>query len=106
MAEDRLTIEASSVFDDVDQRRVDFDATDDDGRYEFSLQYDALEALAGEVPDDRAVALFQRHGDSVAAMAARALARGRGVGRVVVSENDLDQPASAAADDGAPEREA
>jgi len=87
-----LTIHDASVFDDPGERRVDFDAEADGEPAAFSLQYDALEALAGEVPDDRAVALFHVHRDRIAAMAARALGRAPGTGRVVVSENDLDQP--------------
>jgi len=94
MAEDRLTIIEASVFDDAGERRVDFDATDGDGRYSFALQYDALEALAGEVPATRAVALFHAHATTVAVMAGRALARGQEAERVIVSENDLDQPAA------------
>jgi len=87
-----LIIDDASVFDDVENRRVDFDAADADETYSFSLQYDALEALAGEVPDDRAAALFAAHRDAAARMAARALARGQGTDRMIVSENDLDQP--------------
>lgn len=90
MTEAGLTIDEASVFDDVNERRVDFDAEADGERLSFTLQYDVLEALAGEIPDDRAVALFQRHRDRIATMAARALARAPGTGRVVVSENDLD----------------
>ncbi len=92
MTEAKLLIDQASVFDDLDQRRVDFDAEADGERLSFTLQYDALEALAGEVPDDRAVAFFHQHRDRIAAMAARALARGTETDRVVVSENDLDQP--------------
>jgi hypothetical protein len=92
MTEAKLLIDQASVFDDLDQRRVDFDAEADGERLSFTLQYDALEALAGDVPDDRAVALFHQHRDRIAAMAARALARGPETERVVVSENDLDQP--------------
>jgi len=92
MTEAKLLIDQASVFDDPDQRRVDFDAEADGERLSFTLQYDALEALAGEVPEDRSVALFHRHLDRIAAMSARALARGTETDRVVVSENDLDQP--------------
>jgi hypothetical protein len=93
MADATITIRDASVFDDADAHRVDFDAEVDGEVIAFSLGYDALEALSGEIPQGGAALLFGRYREQVAAMAGRALDRGQGTGRVIVSENDLDQPA-------------
>jgi hypothetical protein len=61
MAADRLTIDPATVFDNVDDRRVEFAADIGDQRRAFAAQYDLLEALGAEVPDDRAVAVFRKH---------------------------------------------
>ena len=89
MADDRLTIDPATVFDNADDRRVEFAATVDGERRAFAAQYDLLRALSAEDPDDRAVALFQMHADRITAAASTALARDIEQTMVVVSENDL-----------------
>jgi hypothetical protein len=90
MAADRLTIDPATVFDNVDDRRVEFAADIGDQRRAFAAQYDLLEALGAEVPDDRAVAVFRKHVDTISAIGAKALARNKDEDLVVISENDLD----------------
>jgi hypothetical protein len=90
MAADRLTIDPATVFDNVDNRRVEFAADIGDQRRAFAAQYDLLEALGAEVPDDRAVAVFRTHVDTISAIGAKALARNEDEELVVISENDLD----------------
>jgi len=90
MAADRLTIDTATVFDNVDDRRVEFAADIGDQRRAFAAQYDLLEALGAEVPDDRAVAVFRKHVDTISAIGAKALARNEDEELVVISENDLD----------------
>lgn len=92
MAEDRVTIDPATLFDNPGDRQVEFSGTASGERYDFAVQYDVLEALGAQVPDGDAVALFQRHADTLAVAAGRALARFPDVDRVTVSETDLDQP--------------
>lgn len=89
MAEDRLTIDPRSVFDNVDERRVEFAAEASGERYAFAAQYDLLEALAAETPDDRAMTLFRQHQSRIQELGAKALARDYDQEMVVISENDL-----------------
>jgi hypothetical protein len=86
---DALQIDAATIFDNVDERRVEFSASADADDYAFAAQYDLLEALAAEVPDDRAVALFRRHEGQIMDLAAVALARDPDQTVIVISENDL-----------------
>ena len=86
---DALLIDPATVFDNVDERRVEFSASADTDDYAFAAQYDLIEALAAEVPDDRAVALFHRHEGQIMDLAAVALARDPDHAIIVVSENDL-----------------
>ncbi|MDP1027160.1 hypothetical protein Q5H91_08050 [Sphingomonas sp. KR1UV-12] len=90
MAEDRLTIDPASIFDNVDQHRVEFAATIDGARHAFAAQYDLLRALSGEDPNDRAVAAFHAQEDRIATLGTRAFARDQDQVMVVISENDLD----------------
>ena len=89
MAEDRLTIDAVTIFDNVDARRVEFTAELSGERYAFAAQYDLLRALAAEEPGDRAVALFHQHAARIAVLGAAALGRDLARNLVVISENDL-----------------
>ena len=89
MADHRLTIDTATVFDNIDERRVEFAASVDGEPRAFAAQYDLLEALAAETPDDRAVALFHQHLPRVQELAAIAAARDQDQAIVVVSENDL-----------------
>lgn len=90
MAADRLTIDPATIFDNVDERRVEFAADIGDDRYAFAAQYDLLEALAAEAPDDRAVAVFRQQQAQIEALGASALARDSDQAIIVISENDLD----------------
>jgi len=87
---DRLSIDAATLFDDVDARTVEFSGEIDGERYDFALQYDVIEALDGSAPDDGAIMAFERHRDAIEKAATTALARDPDQDRVVVSENDLD----------------
>ena len=92
MAEDRVTIDANTLFDNIDDRQVEFSGEASGDRYDFAVQYDVLEALSAQIPNGDGVALFQRHVDEIERAAARALARFDGIGRTIVSGNDLEQP--------------
>lgn len=89
MAEDRLIIDETSVFDDADARQVVFAGEVDGERRAFAAQYDLLRALAAEEPEGRAAALFRGNMERVATAALNALARGGEAEPVTVSENDL-----------------
>ena len=89
MAEDRLTIDTATIFDNVNERRVEFAGEASGERYAFAAQYDLLEALAAENPDDRPVQLFHAHADRIARAGVTALARDPDQVLVVISENDL-----------------
>lgn len=89
MAQDQLTIDKATVFDNVNDRRVEFAGEVDGVVQAFAVQYDVLEAIAAEVPDDRAVALFHQNIDRIAAAGTAALARDQDQDLVVISENDL-----------------
>ena len=52
-----------------------------------------LEALSAQVPNGDAIGLFQQHVGEIEKAAGRALARFSGIGRTIVSGNDLEQPA-------------
>ncbi len=90
MAEDRVTIDLNTVLDDADARLVEFDGDAGGETYSFALQYDVLEALSGDTPDDEAVQLFHRHIDEIADFAATALARDPDQAVVTISENDME----------------
>ena len=89
MAEDRLTIDDASVFDNDNERQVEFAAEVDGERRAFAAQYDLLRALAAEEPEGRAAALFRQHAAWIATIGTRALARDMDADMVVISENDL-----------------
>jgi hypothetical protein len=88
MAEDRVTIDPSSVFDNIEDRQIEFSGEASGDRYAFALRYDVLEALAGEATFD-ALPLFQRHKARVQTLAADALARDPDQALIVISENNL-----------------
>jgi hypothetical protein len=88
MAEDRVTIDTASVFDNIADRQVEFAGEASGERYAFALRYDVLEALAGDATFD-AMPLFQRHRARIQTLAADALARDPDQALVVISENDL-----------------
>ena len=88
MAEDRVTIDPSSVFDNIEDRQIEFSGEASGDRYAFALRYDVLEALAGDATFD-ALPLFQRHKARVQTLAADALARDPDQALIVISENNL-----------------
>ena len=89
MAEDHLTIDDGTVFDNVDGRQVEFAAEVGGERRAFAVQYDLLRALSAEEPEDRAPALFRQHAARIARIGTTALARDMDADIVVISENDL-----------------
>jgi hypothetical protein len=91
MADDRVTIDTTTLLNDVDAQHVEFDGEASGETYRFAVQYDVLEALSGDVPeDDEAVMLVQRHADDIADFAATALARDPDQDLIVISENDME----------------
>ena len=44
---ERLDIDRASIFDNLDERQVEFAAEVDGDEYQFAVQYDVLEALNG-----------------------------------------------------------
>ncbi|HEX8485385.1 hypothetical protein [Sphingomonas sp.] len=91
MAEDRVTIDETTLLNDYDARVVEFDGEASGETYRFAVQYDVLEALSGDVPeDDEAALLVVRHGDDIATYAAAALARDPDQELIVISESDME----------------
>ena len=86
----RLDIDNSSILDNVDERQVEFTGEVDGDEFQFAVQYDLLEALSGDAPDDDAVETFNRFVDPISDAALAALANGRDTGFIVVSENDVE----------------
>lgn len=56
MAEDRVTIDWATLFDNIGDRQVDFSGEASGERYDFAVQYDVLEALGAQIPNGDAVA--------------------------------------------------
>ena len=91
MPADRMTIDDTSVFDNIDAQHVEFSAEVEDETYEFAVQYDVLEALSGDAPDGDAEQTFGRFNDVIAEAGLVALARDASQRVIVISENDLEQ---------------
>lgn len=89
MASQQLTIDESSVFDNIDGAQVEFTAEVDAEEYEFVVDYSVLEALSGDRPDGDAALVFTRFMDTIGDAALSALARNADQVPIVVSENDL-----------------
>ncbi|WP_404335041.1 hypothetical protein AB2M62_15075 [Sphingomonas sp. MMS12-HWE2-04] len=90
MAEDRVTIDLDTLLDNIGDRQVEFAGTASGERYAFAVQYDVLEALSAQVPDGDGLAMVQQHRDAIEVAAGKALGRADGIGRTIVSGNDLD----------------
>ena len=88
MAEDRVTIDTATLFDNIDERQIEFTGEASGERYAFALRYDVLEALAGSTSIDP-LPLFRQHQARVQTLAADALARDPDQELIVISENDL-----------------
>ena len=87
---DRLDIDDSSIFDNLDEQQVEFSGEVDGESYDFAVLYDVLEALSGDAPDGDAVATFNRFVDPISDAALAALGRDETQELVIVSENDLE----------------
>ena len=88
MAE-RLDIDNASIFDNADERQVEFSGEVEGDEYQFAVQYDVLEALSGDPPEDDASDLFNQFVDPITDAAIAALARNPDQPIIIVSENDL-----------------
>ncbi|HEU0043171.1 DUF1488 family protein [Sphingomonas sp.] len=86
---DRLDIDNSSLFDNVEEQQIEFSGEVDGDEYQFAVQYDVLEALSGDAPEDDALDLFNQFVDPISDAALAALARDTDQTIVIVSENDL-----------------
>ena len=87
---DRLDIDKASIFDNLEERQVEFTGEVAGDEFQFAVQYDVLEALSGDVPDGDAAETFGRFVDPISDAALAALARDSDEPMIVVSENDLD----------------
>lgn len=94
MADNRLTIDTATVFDNQTDRQVEFSGSVDGETYRFAAQYSLVQALTGAIPDAPATALLALT-DTVAKAALVALGRATGDDVVIVSERDLDGAATA-----------
>ena len=92
MPANRLEIDNATILDNLEEQQVEFTAEVDGDDYEFAVQYDVLEALSGDRPDDEegAVDMFNRFIDAISDAALAALARDGDAALIVVSENDLE----------------
>ncbi|WP_440979983.1 DUF1488 family protein [Sphingomonas pseudosanguinis] len=90
MADDALTVVKGTLEDNVADKQVEFVGEIEGEEYQFAVQYDVLEALSGDVPEDDALELFERYSDDILEAALTALGRDMEQSLVVVSENDLD----------------
>ncbi len=90
MADNSITIDPASIFDNPTDRRVEFRGEVDGETYAFGVNHSVIEALTGSVPDAPATAFAAVSGE-VGRAALVALARANGDDLVVVSENDLAQ---------------
>ena len=85
----QLDIDETTVFDNLDERQVEFEGEVDGDEYQFAVQYDVLEALSGEAPDGDAAITFRRFVEVISDAALAAIERAPADGMVLVSENDL-----------------
>lgn len=92
MAANRLDIDNATILDNLEEQQVEFTAEVDGDDYEFAVQYDVLEALSGDRPDEdeNAVDMFNRFIDPITDASLAALARDGDATLIMVSENDLE----------------
>lgn len=86
----RLEIDNASIFDNIEEKQVEFSGEVDGDEYQFAVLYDVLEALSGDAPEGDAEETFRRFIDPVTDAATAALARVGERPLIIVSENDLD----------------
>lgn len=91
MSDTELTILPATVFDNPDDRRVEFDAEGSGDLYPFAVSYRVLEALSATNPEQEQspAAWVMFYEGRIAAAAAKALARGQGTDRTVIDESDI-----------------
>ena len=89
MSEGRVTIDAATLFDNIDERQVEFDGDAGSDRYRFALRYDVVEAMTGTIPEGDVATQVRDQLDRVEQLAASALSRDYDQELVVISENDL-----------------
>jgi len=91
VAADKLEIDNASILDNPNERQVEFAGEVDAEELQFAVQYDVLEALSGDAPEeDDAVEMFNRFSDEIAEAGLAALARNPDQPLIVISENDLE----------------
>lgn len=95
MAAQQLEIDDTTLFDNLDDRQLEFDGEVDGDAYQFAVQYSVLEALSGSQPDGDAEESFRRYRNPIVQAALTALSKGPDRPIIVISENDLDQEARA-----------
>ncbi|MBC9030850.1 DUF1488 family protein [Sphingomonas sp. JC676] len=91
MPAQQLEIDNSTVFDNVDERQVEFDGEVDGEEYQFAVQYSVLTALTGDQPDGDAESSFRQHIDTIRDAGLAALSNGPDRPTIVISESDLDR---------------
>lgn len=91
MSAQQLEIDDTTLFDNLDDRQLEFGGQVDGEDYQFAVQYSVLEALSGSQPDGDAEERFRRYRDPIVQAALAALARGPDRPIIVISENDLDR---------------
>ena len=91
MAGEQISIDESTVFDDVDGHQIEFSGVVDGEEYNFAVQYSLLEALSGEVSSEDAVAKFHEFIDVIKDASLSALSRDMDPPVIVVTEEDLEQ---------------
>lgn len=89
MASNILSIDASTVVDDLAQRRVIFDAEVNGTRLRFAVTYDVLEHISGDIPGTSGQAMFEAYSSRVQSMAAAKVAQGNLLPINVISSRDL-----------------
>lgn len=91
MAADKLDIDIASILDNPAEKQVEFSGEVDAEEVQFAVQYDVLEALSGDAPEeDDAVEMFNRFSDQIAEAGLVALARSADQTLIVISENALE----------------
>ncbi|MGN7998126.1 DUF1488 family protein [Sphingomonas sp. 22176] len=91
MAAQQLEIDDTTLFDNLDDRQLEFGGEVDGDAYQFAVQYSVLEALSGSQPDGDAEETFRRYRGAILQAALAALANGPDRPIIVISESDLDR---------------
>lgn len=89
MPDTGLTIDTSTLTDNPTDYQVEFVGSVDGEQQQFAVKYSALEALAGQLVSDDALAVAEAHTDKLTDAAGKALDRGQGTDLVTIGEADL-----------------